>query len=698
MKSSFVKVLSLLLIFSTQADELDYRWLELTSHVQGQPAYINPEQREWIKEQTNLRDAYLKDKKVPFLADFMNGLFQEETTLQKLKLKDGRAVLWTISAGAKYHQVILENTDGTKKTIVSTQNMASQLSDLHLYSNYSFNGIELSPNEKYLIVGTPRSFTTTTSDFIIFDLSDLDRKPHTVKDLFGSGFSWDSDDSFYYSVWSGGNTFTFKIDLLTGNQQYFPDFFDYPMAYFADSKFQYNIVSAVDIFDGREQTDVKFKIKVPGSDKESEIVLERVDKKEISNASPVKALKKSFLLKDGYRNIPKIFFVQYDYQEGADEVLLKSVKKYESPKNGSFQNILTSEDFVFVEFLSGPVKLYKVYSGEGREIISLDAPKAATMVGFKSLGGDEFEFTFTSNVVKRKKLKYTIGQKELWNPHAIDKQMLSDESGVEYKQSFLFAVSADGESIPMRVVHRKDLAVDETTPLYIDGYGGHGIVTTFRPSFNIGIKELIKRNAVYVALGVRGGGEYGNPWYEAVHGTLKRFEDTEALISDLHQRKIGSPQTTAFEGWSNGGLLAGVILTRRPDLFKLVIPGNGLHDMVRKEILEGPYSWNQEFGDSMSRENVEFLKSYSPLVHAMKFREYPTVYVIAGGQDKRVNPSHSIKLVAALQDYQKGGAPIILDFIENAGHWPTTPSYSLETGLKGFERKWKVIFSELGIK
>jgi prolyl oligopeptidase len=77
-------------------------------------------------------------------------------------------------------------------------------------------------------------------------------------------------------------------------------------------------------------------------------------------------------------------------------------------------------------------------------------------------------------------------------------------------------------------------------------------------------------------------------------------------------------------GNSNGGLLISSVLTQRPDLFKLAIPINGIHDMLRKEALDPRFGsgWSSEYGNSNDAESFKYLAKYSPINNIQEI-QYP---------------------------------------------------------------------------
>ncbi|MGG2367837.1 prolyl oligopeptidase family serine peptidase, partial [Salmonella enterica] len=58
----------------------------------------------------------------------------------------------------------------------------------------------------------------------------------------------------------------------------------------------------------------------------------------------------------------------------------------------------------------------------------------------------------------------------------------------------------------------------------------------------------------------------------------------------------------------------------------------------------------------------------SPYHHVVPGTAYPAVLLTTGANDGRVNPLHSRKFAAALQDASTSGLPVLLRTSRNAGH------------------------------
>jgi prolyl oligopeptidase len=247
---------------------------------------------------------------------------------------------------------------------------------------------------------------------------------------------------------------------------------------------------------------------------------------------------------------------------------------------------------------------------------------------------------------------------ENWLPQKLKNQNPSFD-GSRYKTEQFFVTSADGTKIPYFVVIAKDAILDGKNPTHIFSYGGFR--NSLTPSYSGSYEKLygaygklwLDRGGVFVLANIRGGGEFGPAWHAAAlkENHYLAFEDFEAVAEDLVERNITSPKHLGIEGRSNGGLLVGAAITRRPDLYGAVICGVPLLDMKRYHLLLAGASWMAEYGDPDVPEEWAYIKEYSPYQNLKKDVDYPAVFFYTSTRDDRVHPGHARKFAARMQEY-----------------------------------------------
>lgn len=269
-----------------------------------------------------------------------------------------------------------------------------------------------------------------------------------------------------------------------------------------------------------------------------------------------------------------------------------------------------------------------------------------------------------------------------------------DLSAMQVSQHWF--ASKDGTSISMFLLHKKGLALNGANPTLIYGYGGFSISMT--PGFSGPVLPWVEDGGVYAVINLRGGGEYGDNWHKA--GTLSNkkcvFEDLEAAAEWLIAEGYTNPDKTAISGRSNGGLLVGAALTRRPDLYRAVICGVPLLDMLRYQKFLMARYWVPEYGTSEDSEHFVWLREYSPYHNIEKGQKYPAVYFHTAENDTRVHPMHARKMAAALQTFAANDEtrPVLLWVEREAGHGMGKP---LAQMLEEQADQWMFLRWQLGM-
>ncbi|WP_269532242.1 prolyl oligopeptidase family protein [Chitinimonas sp. BJYL2] len=223
-----------------------------------------------------------------------------------------------------------------------------------------------------------------------------------------------------------------------------------------------------------------------------------------------------------------------------------------------------------------------------------------------------------------------------------------DASGFEIAQQF--AKSKDGTQVPYFIIKPKGLKANGKNPTLLYGYGGFEVSMTPRYSPGVG-KAWLEKGGVYVIANIRGGGEYGPRWHQAAlkANRQKAFDDFIAVGQSLIRAKITQPKHLGIMGGSNGGLLMGVMMTQRPDLFGAVVCQVPLLDMQRYNKLLAGASWMGEYGNPDDAKEWAFIRKYSPYHNAKAGVKYPNVLFTTSTRDDRVHPGHARKMMAKLE-------------------------------------------------
>jgi prolyl oligopeptidase len=251
-----------------------------------------------------------------------------------------------------------------------------------------------------------------------------------------------------------------------------------------------------------------------------------------------------------------------------------------------------------------------------------------------------------------------------------------DTSRYESKQ--VFYRSSDGTAVPLFVTYKKGIALDGSNPTILYAYGGfRGSMVPYFSSFRTVWLEM---GGVYAMAGIRGGAEYGEPWHEAAikQNRPVSFEDFVSAAEFLIDEGYTSTPRLAINGASQGGMLMGAVMTRRPDLFGVALPDVGVMDMLRFNLWGFGQYWESDYGSPQNPDEFKVLYGYSPYHNLKPGVRYPATLVTTADTDDRVMPAHSFKFAARLQACQaQGGPPVLLRVTVDAGHGAGKPFFKV---------------------
>ncbi len=291
-------------------------------------------------------------------------------------------------------------------------------------------------------------------------------------------------------------------------------------------------------------------------------------------------------------------------------------------------------------------------------------------------GGHEAWIGYTDAATPSSVLRYDAltGQTSTWAtaPGSVDVPRVSARQ-VSYE-------SDDGTVVRMLLISPAD-EPDQPRPTVLYGYGGFGVTMT--PGYSAGVLAWVEAGGVYAIAGLRGGGEEGEQWHrDGMLGHKQNvYDDFHAAAQWLVDEGWTTPDQLSISGGSNGGLLVGVAVTQRPDLFAAAVCSAPLLDMVRYEQFGLGATWASEYGTATDVEQLGWLVDYSPYHHVSPGTPYPAVLFTVFDGDTRVDPLHARKLCAALQHATSAPLaerPVLLRREADVGHGARALSRSIE--------------------
>lgn len=252
----------------------------------------------------------------------------------------------------------------------------------------------------------------------------------------------------------------------------------------------------------------------------------------------------------------------------------------------------------------------------------------------------------------------------------------------------VFAPAHDGERVPVSLLYRKDLALDGSAPLLLQGYGAYGHASP--AAFSAHRFSLVDRGFVYAIAHIRGGTDKGWRWYE--DGKLAKKPNTFADFISAARHLCAEGFTRAGRivalGGSAGGMLMGAVANQAPELFAGVIADvpfvDVLNTMLDAELPLTPPEWVEWGNPGRDEDAFRTILSYSPYDN-VRAQRYPAMLVEAGLTDPRVTYWEPAKWVARLRDRMTGGGPILLTTNMDAGHGGAAGRFE---ALKDIAREW----------
>jgi oligopeptidase B len=174
------------------------------------------------------------------------------------------------------------------------------------------------------------------------------------------------------------------------------------------------------------------------------------------------------------------------------------------------------------------------------------------------------------------------------------------------------------------------------------------------------------------------------------------FFDFVDCAEYLIQENWTSKERLAIEGGSAGGLLMGVAVNLRPDLFHAVHAGVPFVDVMNTmmdaslPLTVGEYL---EWGDPHDKEAYDYMKTYSPYDNLEK-RAYPAMLVTTSLNDSQVMYWEPAKYVARMRTLKTDHKPLLLKINMGAGHGGSPGRFD-RLKEQAFEYGW--LMSQVGI-
>lgn len=379
-------------------------------------------------------------------------------------------------------------------------------------------------------------------------------------------------------------------------------------------------------------------------------------------------------------------------QEIANGVGGKALRREIVPETtGRIHSFLVRNHHLLVKYMQNSRTRIVIYDLDGKKLRDIHLPSDGTATcDLRASDDQEVFYSFESFRQPPTIYRYLTSTTEqhLWSK----RQVPFDPTDIVSIR--VWYSSKDGTRIPMYLVGRKDVLDGQGNPTILTGYGGFGVSMT--PRFGILTSFMIEKGCLFALSNLRGGTEFGEQWHVAAQGRnrQKAFDDFLSAAEWLIEEGHTAPDKLAIFGGSNSGLLMGVALTQRPDLFRAVLCIGPLMDMLRYHLFDFAQKYKFEYGIAADPDDFRALYAYSPYHRVHEGTKYPAVLMVSGDADMNCNPMHARKLVARLQAATASEYPILLDYKPFRGHKPVLP---LSERIEGLTDRLAFLCDQLGI-
>lgn len=248
----------------------------------------------------------------------------------------------------------------------------------------------------------------------------------------------------------------------------------------------------------------------------------------------------------------------------------------------------------------------------------------------------------------------------------------------DYVTRRLLAPAADGETVPVSLLYRKDTPLDGSAPLFLYGYGAYGI--TIPASFSTSRLSLVDRGIIFAIAHIRGGKDKGYRWYRDGKLAKKRNTFTDFIAAGEHLAAAGLTRRGRIvaNGGSAGGMLMGAVANMAPDLFLGIIADvpfvDVLNTMLDKDLPLTPPEWPEWGNPIESAEEFAYIHSYSPYEN-VEAKAYPHIFAYGGLTDPRVTYWEPAKWIAKMRQLNTSDNLVLLKTNMEAGHGGASGRY-----------------------
>ncbi|WP_315919442.1 S9 family peptidase [Mesorhizobium sp. SP-1A] len=308
-------------------------------------------------------------------------------------------------------------------------------------------------------------------------------------------------------------------------------------------------------------------------------------------------------------------------------------------------------------------------SGEEHVISFEEEAFSLGLSGSYEYDTEEMRFTYSSMTTPAQLFDYNMRTRE--RRLLKTQEVPSGHDPDRYVTRRLMAPAADGELVPVSLLHRADTPLDGSAPCLLYGYGSYGI--TIPAAFNTNCLSLVDRGFVYAIAHIRGGKDKGYAWYEDGKRAKKEntFKDFIAVARFLVREGYTAHDRIVAQGGSAGGMLMGAVANMAPEAFGGIVAEvpfvDVLTTMLDATLPLTPPEWPEWGNPIASADDYRTIAAYSPYDNVGAL-DYPPILAVAGLTDPRVTYWEPAKWAARLRELKTGSNPVLFRINMDSGH------------------------------
>ncbi len=209
--------------------------------------------------------------------------------------------------------------------------------------------------------------------------------------------------------------------------------------------------------------------------------------------------------------------------------------------------------------------------------------------------------------------------------------------------------SDDGKyDLPMNIIYPENMIAGKKYPVLVSIYGGPDAGTVYDQwSWTVNNQLLAREGLIQVSFDHRASGHFGKEGVATMHRNLGHFELTDyaTMVKYLVDKGIADPTKICITGFSYGGYMSCLAITKYPEVFTHAMAGGSVTSW---ELYDSAYT--ERFMDT-PKENPEGYKKSSVLSYVDNYKG--KLLIVHGTSDDNVHLQNSLQLIDALETKKK---------------------------------------------